>query len=82
MCFVRVRAGDPRETLQCLCEERVWLLDVDSEILDRLFHDGGLNLSVMEQLMKRGQRNEARIHLEEVAQRLTAATPSEAIGSE
>ena len=62
-------------------EQRVRLFGVDSEILDGLFHDGGLNLSVLQQLMERGQRDEARIHLEEVAQRLPAIAPSEAIGS-
>src|SRR6266550_2991278 len=64
-----------------LRRKRVRLFGVDSKILDGLFHDGGLNLSVLQQLMERGQRDEARIHLEEIAQRLPAIAPSEAIGS-
>src|ERR1700730_4896988 len=54
---VRTRGG-PQETGKASCQQRVRLFGVDSEILDGLFHDGGLNLPVLEELVKRGQRNE------------------------
>src|SRR5882762_5155313 len=74
--------GGPQENGDELNQKRVRLFGVDSQILDGFFHDRRVNLSVLKQLIERGQRDEARVHFKEVTQRLAAVAASEAVGSQ
>ena len=51
-----------------LGDGRVRFLGVDAEVFDGFVEDRTLDLSVHEQLMQRGQGDEAGVHLKEVAQ--------------
>src|SRR5580658_5069115 len=62
--------------------ERVGFGDVDLEVLDGFLHHGGLNLAFAQQLVQRGQRDESRVDLEEVAQRFAVLAAAESVGAE
>src|ERR1700683_81374 len=61
--------------------ERVGLFDINLEILDRLLDHRSLNFPFAQQFMERRQRDEARVHLEEVAKRFSALAAAESVGS-
>ena len=61
---------------------RVGLLGVDAEFGDGFLDHRGLNLALAHQLVQRRQRDEPRIHFEEIAQGRAAFAAAEAIGAE
>ena len=57
-------------------------LSIDSEVLDRLVHELGFDLLLLQECVQGGQRNEPGIHFEEVAQRGPRFGPAEPIGTQ
>src|SRR5437879_9322918 len=58
---------------------RVRLLDVDVEFLDRFFNHSRLDLAFAQEFRQCGQRDEARVHLEKVAQGRPAIAAAESV---
>lgn len=65
-----------------LGSDRIGLVGVDAEVFRSFVEDRALHLSVEEKLVERGERDEARIDLEEIAQGVAALAPAEAVSAE
>src|ERR1700683_45220 len=61
--------------------ERIGLFDINLEIFDGLLNHGSLNFPFAQQFMERRERDESRVHLEEVAKRFSALAAAESVGS-
>ena len=65
-----------------LGSDRIGLVGVDAEVFGSFVEDRALHLSVEEKLVERGERDEVRIDLEEIAQRETRVASPEPVRAE
>src|SRR6266511_4239556 len=66
----------------CSYGPRVWRVRVDAELRDRLLHRAGVELTLLEERVQRGDGHVLRVHLEEPPQRLAGFRAAEAVGAQ